>query len=143
LEGTRDILIYKMRLNIKQSKFTKTTKPRYDIKFHKPKTKKLIRKPKYPKNFPKESIRNKYLKVIKCPDISESSFKKIISKNTLVFRVNPKANKIEIKHALKKLYKAKILKINTLITLKGNKKAFIKLSQDCDALDVANKNGFL
>jgi large subunit ribosomal protein L23Ae len=125
------------------TKIAKITKPRYDIKFHKPKTKKLIRKPKYPKKFPKESIRKRYLKVIKCPDISESSLKKVASANTLVFRVNPKSNKIEIKHALKKLFKGRILKINTLINLKGNKKAFIKLSQDCDALDVSNKLGFL
>jgi len=53
------------------------------------------------------------------------------------------ANKFEIKHAIKKIYKAKIIKINTLITLKGKKKAFVKLSEDCDALDVANKIGFI
>ena len=44
---------------------------------------------------------------------------------------------------MEKIYKTNVIKINTLITPKGLKKAFIKLSPDQDALDVANKIGFI
>jgi large subunit ribosomal protein L23Ae len=69
--------------------------------------------------------------------------KEIQSGNTLVFIVNPKSNKHQIKNSVKKLYKVKIQKINTLIDLSGKKKAFVKLTPDYDALDVANKIGFI
>jgi len=44
---------------------------------------------------------------------------------------------------MEKIYKTKVLKVNTLITSQGFKKAFIKLCPDHDALDVANKIGFI
>lgn len=69
--------------------------------------------------------------------------KKIQSGNTLVFMVSPRTNKKTIKTIMKKLYKAKIMKVNTLITTEGEKKAYIRLSADSDALDIANKIGFI
>ena len=44
---------------------------------------------------------------------------------------------------MEKIYKTKVIKVNTLITPKGFKKAFIKLSPNYDALDLANKIGFI
>ena len=41
--------------------------------------------------------------------------KKIEENNTLVFLVDVKANKAQIKQALKKLYQIDVVKINTLI----------------------------
>lgn len=46
---------------------------------------------------------------------TESAMKKIEDHNTLVFIVDVKANKRQIKEAVKKLYDVKALKINTLI----------------------------
>jgi ribosomal protein L23 len=46
---------------------------------------------------------------------TESAMKKIEDHNTLVFIVDVKANKRQIKDAVKKLYEVKPLKINTLI----------------------------
>ena len=43
--------------------------------------------------------------------------KKIEENNTLVFIVDVKANKTQIKHAIKKMYDIDTLKINTLIRL--------------------------
>jgi large subunit ribosomal protein L23Ae len=78
--------------------------------------------------------------------------KKIEENNTLVFIVDIKANKRQIKEALKKLYDIDTIKINTLIrfvarsimrtllTLNrpdGSKKAFARLTADVDALDIA------
>merc|ERR1719218_343671 len=63
--------------------------------------------------------------VIKHPLSSESAIKTIEDCNTLVFIVHKKADK----------------KMNTLITPKGEKKAYVALSADQDALDVANRIG--
>merc|ERR1711939_270752 len=74
---------------------------------------------------------------------TESAMKKIEDHNTLVFIVDTKSNKRQIKDAVKKLYDVKALKINTLIRPDGRKKAFVRLEADVDALDVANKIGFI
>jgi large subunit ribosomal protein L23Ae len=63
--------------------------------------------------------------------------KKIEEHNTLVFIVNVKANKQQIKGALKQLYDVETVKINTLIRPDGTKKAYARLTPDLDALDVA------
>lgn len=63
--------------------------------------------------------------------------KKIEENNTLVFIVDTKANKRQIKLALKKLYDVDTVKVNTLIRPDGSKKAFARLTPDVDALDIA------
>lgn len=72
---------------------------------------------------------------------TESAMKKIEDNNTLVFIVDNKSNKRQIKDAVRKLYDVKAEKINTLIRPDGKKKAFVRLAKDVDALDVANKIG--
>ena len=68
---------------------------------------------------------------------TESAMKKIEENNTLVFIVNVKANKRQIKEALKKMYDVDTVKINTLIRPDGSKKAYARLTPDVDALDIA------
>ena len=53
--------------------------------------------------------------VIKHPLTTESAMKKIEDNNTLVFIANMKANKHQIKAAVKKLYDINVAKVNTLI----------------------------
>ena len=53
--------------------------------------------------------------IIKHPLTTESAMKKIEDNNTLVFITNLKANKHQIKSAVKKLYDIKVCKVNTLI----------------------------
>ena len=53
--------------------------------------------------------------MIRHPLNSESAMKKIEENNTLVFVVDIKANKHQIKQAIKKLYDVDALKINTLV----------------------------
>jgi len=83
--------------------------------------------------------------------------KKIEEHNTLVFIVDIKSNKRQIKDAVKKLYDVQAAKVNTLIRSvskmcllglcvtshssrpDGKKKAYVRLTTDHDALDVANK----
>jgi ribosomal protein L23 len=65
-------------------------------------------------------------KIILYPLNTESAMKKIEENNTLVFIVDVKANKRQIKQALKKLYDVDTVKINTLVryvTLEGKKLA--------------------
>lgn len=54
-----------------------------------------------------------------------------------------RANKHQIKSAVKGLYNVKPKKVNTLIRPDGVKKAYVRLSPDDDALEVANKIGII
>uniref|UniRef100_A0A8C2EA94 Large ribosomal subunit protein uL23 n=2 Tax=Cyprinus carpio TaxID=7962 RepID=A0A8C2EA94_CYPCA len=111
--------------------------------FHRPKTLRLRRQPKYPrKSAPRRNKLDHYA-IIKFPLTTESAMKKIEDNNTLVFIVDVKANKHQIKHAVKKLYDIDVAKVNTLIRPDGEKKAYVRLAPDYDALDVANKIGII
>ena len=81
--------------------------------------------------------------IIKYPLTTESAMKKIEEHNTLVFIVDTRANKKQIKDAVTRLYDIQTKKVNTLIRPDGLKKAFIRLQPDYDALDVANKIGVI
>lgn len=115
----------------------KARKVRLSTTFHRPKTLQLSRSPKYPRKAINHEPRLDHHKVIVHPLNTESAMKKIEEDNTLVFIVDVKANKAQIKQALKKLYDVDTVKINTLIRPDGSKKAFAKLTKDVDALDIA------
>ena len=125
------------------SRNQKKKKIRTCIKFYQPKTLKKERTPKYKRRLLLNQKYKLFFDVVKYPLTTESIVKKIQSENTIVFIVNSKANKKIISKSIKNLYKATPVKINTLIQAKGEKKAFIKLTSDCDALDIANKVGFI
>ena len=111
--------------------------------FYKPKTLSLPRKPEYQRNStPKKNTLDKH-SIIKYPLTTESSMKLIEDSNTLVFIVDMKANKRQIKAAVKELYNIECEKVNTLITPRGLKKSYVRLSKDFDALDVANRVGVI
>ncbi|KAG0648539.1 60S ribosomal L25 [Hyphodiscus hymeniophilus] len=115
----------------------KVRKVRLSTTFHRPKTLQLSRSPKYPRKSVPHVPRLDEHKVIVHPLNTESAMKKIEENNTLVFIVDVKANKRQIKEALKKLYDIDTVKINTLIRPDGSKKAFARLTADVDALDIA------
>ncbi|KAF9947240.1 60S ribosomal protein L25 [Mortierella alpina] len=121
----------------------KARKIRTSTTFNRPKTLKLARNPKYARKAVPHVPRLDQYKVLKTPLNTESAMKKIEENNTLVFLVDVKSNKRQIKDAMKKMYDVTALKVNTLIRPDGNKKAYIKLTADVDALDVANKIGFI
>ncbi|XP_056588042.1 60S ribosomal protein L23a [Triplophysa dalaica] len=121
----------------------KKKKVRTSPTFRRPKTLRLRRQPKYPrKSAPRRNKLDHYA-IIKFPLTTESAMKKIEDNNTLVFIVDVKANKHQIKHAVKKLYDIDVAKVNTLIRPDGEKKAYVRLAPDYDALDVANKIGII
>ena len=69
--------------------------------------------------------------------------KKIEDNNTLVFLVDARATKKQIKDAVKRMYDITCDKVNTLIRPDGAKKAYVRLAADYDVLDVANKIGII
>ncbi|KAI5800060.1 putative 60S ribosomal protein L25, partial [Geopyxis carbonaria] len=112
-------------------------KVRTSVTFHRPKTLSLARAPKYPRKSVPHAPRLDQFKVIVHPLNTESAMKKIEENNTLVFIVDIKANKRQIKDAVKTLYDVDAVKVNTLIRPDGRKKAFVRLTPDVDALDIA------
>ena len=83
--------------------------------FYKPKTLKADRKPKYQRKALTALPRMDKFRVIKSPLTTESAMKKIEDNNTLVFLVDVRANKRQIKDAVKGMYDIQALKVNTLI----------------------------
>jgi large subunit ribosomal protein L23Ae len=118
-------------------------KVRTSVSFHRPKTLRLSRDPKYPRKSIPHVPRMDEFRTIVSPVNTESAMKKIEEQNTLVFLVDLRANKRQITEAMKKLHNVKVQKVNTLIRPDGRKKAYVRLSADHDALDVANKIGFI
>lgn len=60
-----------------------------------------------------------------------------------VFIVDIRAGKRQIRDAVEKMYEIQTRKVNTLIRPDGQKKAYVRLTADHDALDVANKIGII
>lgn len=77
------------------------------------------------------------------PVMTEVTSRILETENKLVFVVNVRANKVDVKRAVEELYEVRVDKVNTLITPRGEKKAFVKLHPDYKAVDVAIKLGIL
>ena len=82
-------------------------------------------------------------KVLMYPQLAEKSMNLVEIENKLVFIVNPKANKEEIKASVEKNFDVKVMGVSTMITTKGQKKAFVKLHPDNSAADIASRLGML
>lgn len=82
------------------------------------------------------------LNIIKRPYITEKTFGMIERENKLVFIVDDKADKIKIKSAIETLYNVKVLSVNTARTIYG-KKAYVRLSKESSAIDLASKLGLV
>ncbi|CAM8886862.1 unnamed protein product [Rhodiola kirilowii] len=121
----------------------KVKKIRTSVTFHRPRTLKKAREPKYPRISATPRNKLDHYQILKYPLTTESAMKKIEDNNTLVFIVDIRADKKKIKAAVKKMYDIQTKKVNTLIRPDGTKKAYVRLTPDFDALDVANKIGII
>ena len=81
--------------------------------------------------------------VISFPLMTESASLMVERDNKLIFIVNLKAGKADVRRAVEALYEVKVKKVNLLITPQGDKKAFVKLTKEFKASDVAIKLGIL
>jgi large subunit ribosomal protein L23 len=75
------------------------------------------------------------------PVVTEASLEAVENENKLIFFVDRKANKNTIKWAIETLYDVVVVKINTLITPDGRKKALVKLAPEYNAGEVATQLG--
>lgn len=75
--------------------------------------------------------------------MSEKASRLMEESNTLTFIVSREANKQKIKEAIESMYNVKVESVNTLITPRGEKKAYVKLSKEYKAADIATKFGLL
>ena len=90
-------------------------KVRTSVHFYRPSTLKMARAPKYPrKSVPKRNKMDSFA-IIKNPLTTESAMKKIEDTNTLVFIVDIKANKHQIRSAVGKLYNISVAKVHLFI----------------------------
>lgn len=81
--------------------------------------------------------------IIKKVISNEKSVRMMETENKLVFLVDKKSKKDEIKKQLEELFKVKIEKINTMVSPKGEKKAYVKFNQDTLAIDIATQLGIM
>jgi len=84
-----------------------------------------------------------YYSIIIRPLMTEKALSKVEQENTLVFIVDRKATKHQIKEAVEKMFEVKVIKVNTLITPEGEKKAYVKLAPEYSAEEIASRLGLL
>ena len=82
-------------------------------------------------------------KVLMFPQLAEKSMNMVEMENKLVFIVNKKATKQQVREAVEKQFKVRTIGVNLHVTRKGQKKAMIKLHQDDSAADIASRLGML
>jgi large subunit ribosomal protein L23 len=75
--------------------------------------------------------------------MTEKTIMLVERENKIVFVVERKATKEQIKKAFEQVFEVKVAKVNTEISLKGEKKAIIKLKPEFKAVDVATKLGLV
>ncbi|MEM2122047.1 MAG: 50S ribosomal protein L23 [Candidatus Bathyarchaeia archaeon] len=83
------------------------------------------------------------LKTISHPMVTEDAVRLIESENKLVFIVDIKASRRDVAKAVEELYEVEVDKVNICITPEGRKKAYVKLSSEYKAADLAAKLGIL
>ena len=80
--------------------------------------------------------------VIKYPLSTEKAVRLMESENKLVFIVDIKAKKKDIKKEVEEMFKVKVTGVN-VIRDGRNKKAFVKLSDETPAIDIATQLGLI
>jgi large subunit ribosomal protein L23 len=81
--------------------------------------------------------------IIKHPVSTEKSVKLIQSENKLIFVVDRAATKHQIKEEIEKLFNAKVLSVNTIVTPEAKKRAIVQFSPETPAIDIATKLGLM
>jgi large subunit ribosomal protein L23 len=82
-------------------------------------------------------------KTICYPVMTEVTSRILETENKLVFIVSKKATKADIKRAVEELYDVDVQSVNSTITPDGEKKAFVRLTPEFKASDLAIKLGIL
>ncbi|KYK24562.1 50S ribosomal protein L23 [Euryarchaeota archaeon SM23-78] len=81
--------------------------------------------------------------IIKYPLSTERAIRLMEAENKLVFIVDNKANKQDVKKAIEERFNVKVVQVRTLNDSKGRKKAYVKFSPETPAIDLATKLGLM
>jgi ribosomal protein L23 len=81
--------------------------------------------------------------IIKHPLATEKSIRSIESENKLVFVVDKKAKKAEIKAEVERLLNAKVVDVNVFHGPDGEKRAYVRFGPQSPAIDIATKLGLM
>ncbi|MEM0093533.1 MAG: 50S ribosomal protein L23 [Thermofilum sp.] len=81
--------------------------------------------------------------VIVKPLLTEKTLRLLEENNTLAFIVDRRATKQQIREEVERLFGVKVEKVNTLITPRGEKKAYVKLKKEYSASEVATRMGLV
>lgn len=74
---------------------------------------------------------------------TEKSIRLMELENKLIFVVNNKATKKEIKKAIEQMFKVEVTSVNTFISQDGEKRAYVKFSAKNPAIDIATQMGMM
>ena len=81
-------------------------------------------------------------KIVKYPLSTEKSIRLMESQNKLIFVVDIDADKKMIKNAVEKMLKAKVKNVRTYVQ-NGEKRAYVKFSNESPAIDIATQLGLM
>jgi large subunit ribosomal protein L23 len=81
------------------------------------------------------------MKVLYHPHVTEKSMNKMDFENKLEFIVDTEASKPAITEAIEEQFEVEVVDVNTMVTMKGNKKATVTLGPDDDAEEIASRIG--
>ena len=81
--------------------------------------------------------------VLEHPHMTEQAMDMVDRENKLVLMVDLESDKNQVEDAVETLYGVTVKKVNTQITPQAEKKAYVKLSPEDDAMDVATKLGMM
>ena len=81
-------------------------------------------------------------KIIKYPLSTEKSIRLMESQNKLIFVVDIDADKAMIKNAVEKMFKVKVEDVRTYVH-GGEKRAYVKFSNENPAIDIATQLGLM
>jgi large subunit ribosomal protein L23 len=81
--------------------------------------------------------------IIKYPLSTEKSIRLMETENKIVFIVDKKAKKEDVKSDVEEMFNVKVINVNLLISVKGVKKAYVRLSSETPAIDIATKLGIM
>jgi large subunit ribosomal protein L23 len=81
--------------------------------------------------------------IVRYPLSTEKSIRLLEAENKLTFVVHPKATRNDIKKAVSEMFNAPVMKVNTFITPGGQKRAYVKLSMEFPAIDIATDLGLM
>jgi large subunit ribosomal protein L23 len=80
--------------------------------------------------------------VVKHPHLTEKSMDMVDRENKLVLIVDPRSTKPQIEKAVEDLFDVDVADVNTM-NQGSDKKAYVKLTEEYDAMDVATRLGML